>query len=241
MLRRLEKGLNNAKLKSHQPQPTPGTQALDQVSANDPTFTSGEHFSAQQRPHGTFEHDTDYPGALTADPTTTQDEDDDDPERNKDGLFPAKMIHKERDRNSFFRTILNPDDQDLPASSVKNAYSPSPLLYLRSLKDPVANGLIDENQAKVFFDALFIRLNPFINLFDPELHTVEYVRGKCPFLFTTLIMAGCKFFRPELFKECRKVANEYALLAFAEGWKSVEVVQAFACLTYWKEPEDDVR
>lgn len=27
--------------------------------------------------------------------------------------------------------------------------------------------------------------------------------------------------------------------AFADGWKSVEVVQAFMCLTYWKEPEEE--
>ncbi|KAI0315537.1 hypothetical protein OF83DRAFT_1173718, partial [Amylostereum chailletii] len=34
------------------------------------------------------------------------------------------------------------------------------------------------------------------------------------------------------------IANEFAVRAFVEGWKSVEVVQAFACLCYWKEPED---
>jgi hypothetical protein len=92
----------------------------------------------------------------------------------------------------------------------------------------------------MLFDAIFLRLNPFINLFDPTLHTPTYVRSKCPFLFTTLIMAGCKFFKAEKFKRCQKLANEFAIRAFAEGWKRIEVVQAFACLTYWKEPDDTV-
>jgi NDP-sugar pyrophosphorylase family protein len=109
------------------------------------------------------------------------------------------------------------------------------------LNDPITAGIIDEDEAKVLFDLIYLRLNPFINLFDPTLHSVPYVRSKCPFLFTTLIMAGCKFFKPEVFKQCQKLANEFAIRAFAEAWKRVEVVQAFACLTYWKDPDDNVR
>lgn len=89
--------------------------------------------------------------------------------------------------------------------------------------------------------SVFLRLNPFINLFDPVLHTVPYVRSRCPFLFTCLIMAGCKFWKPELFKQTQRIANEFVIKAFADQWKRVEVVQAFACMTYWKEPEDTVR
>lgn len=92
----------------------------------------------------------------------------------------------------------------------------------------------------MLFDAIFLRLNPFINLFDPQLHSVNYVRSKCPFLFTALITAGCKFFEPTLYKECVHLAHELAVRAFAEGWKRVEVVQAFACLTYWREQDDNV-
>ncbi|KAG5220742.1 zinc cluster transcription factor [Salix suchowensis] len=51
-------------------------------------------------------------------------------------------------------------------------------------------------------------------------------------------MAGCKFFKPQLFDKCKRLANEFAVRAFAEQWKRVEVVQAFACLTYWKDPDD---
>ena len=53
-------------------------------------------------------------------------------------------------------------------------------------------------------------------------------------------MAGCKFWKPELFKQTQRIANEFVVKAFADQWKRVEVVQAFACMTYWKEPEDTV-
>ena len=85
------------------------------------------------------------------------------------------------------------------------------------------------------WDFIFLRLNPFVNLFDPVLHTLDYVRGRCPFLFTTLIMAACKFFNSDQYQPCLKLANEFAAKAFIEGWKRVEVVQAFACLTYWRD------
>jgi hypothetical protein len=88
---------------------------------------------------------------------------------------------------------------------------------------------------------VFMRLNGFINLFDPRLHTVPYVRSRSPFLFSCLIMAGCKFWKAELYRQCQQIAHSFAYKAFAEGWQSVEVVQAFACLTYWKEPDDTVR
>ena len=53
-------------------------------------------------------------------------------------------------------------------------------------------------------------------------------------------MAGCKFWKAELYRQCQQIAHSFAYKAFAEGWQSVEVVQAFACLTYWKEPDDTV-
>lgn len=87
----------------------------------------------------------------------------------------------------------------------------------------------------------FLRLNPFICLFDPVLHTVEYVRSTSPFLFTCLIMAGCKFWKPHLYPACQQLAHENCVKCFQHGVKNVGVVQAFACMTYWKEPDDNVR
>lgn len=106
------------------------------------------------------------------------------------------------------------------------------------MKDPIDAGLIDEKTVADLWDMFFIRLNPFINLFDPALHTVAYVRSHCPFLFTALVMACCKFFKPQLYVKVLRLAHEFAVRAFAENWSRVEVVQAFACMIYWKEPDD---
>nr|GAT58033.1 predicted protein [Mycena chlorophos] len=197
MLRRLEKGLNSAKLKSHVSDPAPS-----------PTDDIPEQAAREI-------------------------DDDQDPDPDSRTLFPAKLI-KENQRNSFFRTILNPADGPAsgPSRSLNSPPNGAPL-------DAISAGIVDEDLATILFDLLFLRLNPFINLFDVTLHTAKRVRARCPLLFTTLIAAATKFFRPELYKSCQKLAHELAVRAFAEAWKRVEVVQAFACLTYWKDPDDN--
>ncbi|KAH7906062.1 fungal-specific transcription factor domain-containing protein [Hygrophoropsis aurantiaca] len=229
MLRRLEKGLNNAKQK-----------ASDYPAGPRSVPTESSHFPDIMRSGDAYGSSDGYEPSVTSGSRTMDVDDDEDTER-CDEKFPAKLIGKE---NSFFSKILNPEPKSpaLPPSSRGNSY---PLHQLRpaplpsGLHDPITAGLISESKAKVLFDAIFLRLNPFINLFDPALHSVAYVRSKCPLLFTTLIMAGCKFFEPSLYKDCLKLAHELAVRAFAEGWKRVEVVQAFACLTYWREQDDN--
>ncbi|KAJ3990080.1 protein priB [Lentinula detonsa] len=260
MLRRLEKGLNNAKSKAlsiDAKHPSSYQDSHPSLGGSDNRYTNGVRSHPYSPPNGRFVSNhlpplnlpsySDAASEYTASSTSSRtmdvndDEDDSASDRTEDNIFPANFIQRERRRNSFFRLILNPEDT--PASrpsSVRGSesYSPPPA-GPAGLSDPVSAGTVDEELAKVLFDLIFLRLNPFINLFDPSLHTVSYVRNKSPFLFTVLIMAGCKFFRPKLFKQCQKLADEYAVQAFREGSKSVEIVQAFACLTYWKDHDDN--
>jgi hypothetical protein len=238
MLRRLEKGLNTAKLKSqtNEVSTDPSTsrspynghlRAFDQSAPVEP-----EPYPKHTRNYSISSNGSNHP----VDP----DDDDGDPARSAgDGMFPAKLIRSETRSNSFFRTILNPEDSSPSSTYRSSSYSTTPVnptSHHHSLVDPIDSGLITEDEAKTLFDAIFLRLNPFANLFDPALHNVHYVRSRCPFLFTTMLMAACKFFKPELYQTCLKLANDFAVKAFAENWKRVEVVQAFACLTYWREP-----
>jgi len=244
MLRRLEKGLNNAKLKS---------QTLETPPSTSPTDWRMRRGESHTRSPGRYSNDLprlNLPTSFDGDDRTDSklrsatDDEENDSEGKQDGMFPADLIRRENQRHSFFKTILNPSHEN-PATSLRSDRSnsttsshttTSPTIH--TVKDPVSAGILDESNAKVLFDLVFLRLNPFVNLFDPALHTPDYVRSKSPFLFTVLIMAGCKFFKPESFKPCQRLAHEFGVRAFAENWKSVEVVQAFACLTYWKEPED---
>ena len=249
MLRRLEKGLNTAKLKSQTnessnlPYP-PDTRSADRFPNNElpplnipPTYPSSPVGSSSR---------------------VGRQDDDYDTEKTEESMYPAKLIQKERN-STFFKTILNPepceptlsrpasershtaDDTRARSPHVPRLTSPpvSALASLHSLQDPIAAGIMDERKAEILFDLFFLRLNPFINLFDPALHTVHYVRSRCPFLFTTILMACCKFFAEESYKHVQQLASEFAVKAFAEGWKRVEVCQAFACLTYWEKPEEN--
>jgi hypothetical protein len=259
MLRRLEKGLNNAKLKSQpadtslqspypvsDPRSSQESQYHGLVRSSDQYSSSNSHFGSNELPPlnlPTYHAGESYPAPAHVPRPMEMDDDDDDADRNEEGMFPAKLIRKENQRHSFFRTILNPERETPSSSSRGDSYpppQPRASAASNSLNDPISAGILDEDQVKVLFDLIFLRLNPFVNMFDPALHSVAYVRSRCPFLFTTLVMAGCKFFQPELYKQCRKLANEFAVRAFAEGWKRVEVVQAFTCLTHWKEPDENV-
>ena len=259
MLRRLEKGLNTAKMKSHSAEVSmPVSYSSERTGHQEYKYggrPSEAGYPVTSSPYTTnglppISNIAGYPNAIALDGLSNSsrslDMDDDDLDKNEQPLFPAKMISRENQRNSFFRTILNPEDgpsvQD-PLSQRGNSRTPPQIRIAPippGLNDPVTAGIITEKDAHVLFDLIFLRLNPFVNLFEPALHTVAYVRSKCPFLFTTLVMAGCKFFRHEDFRACQKLANEFAFRAFAEGWKRVEVVQAFACLTYWKDYDDKV-
>ena len=250
MLRRLEKGLTSAKLKSQAVANSSDTTPSDQSYRGSNGHST--HFPGNELPPLNISA---YQNRSYASPSVSADGDDDSDSQGRSPveLYPAKMIRKE----NFFKTILNNPEDAVPSLSsggfrgssrsppVSSPYHKHAQSHSSSKPfsapfgpDPITTGIMDENQATVLFDLVFLRLNPFINLFDPALHSVHYVRSRCPMLFTTLLMAGAKFFKPEMYRPCQKLANELAIRAFAEDWKSVEVVQAFACLVYWREPDD---
>ena len=249
MLRRLEKGLTSAKLKS---QANAAANSSDTTPSDQPYCVgdgASTHFPGNELPPLDISA---YRNRSYASPSQSADGDDDSDSQGRSPveIYPAKMIRKE----NFFKTILHNPEDAVPglSSGGFRASSRTPPSFHKHTQshsssksfpaplgpDPITTGIMDENQATVLFDLVFLRLNPFINLFDPALHSVHYVRSRCPLLFTTLLMAGAKFFKPEIYRPCQKLANDLAFRAFAEGWKSVEVVQAFACLVYWREPDD---
>lgn len=229
MLRRLEKGLNAAKAKQ-----------MNEASTS-PVYPADSRSPQGDPPFGSVLQPLDQYGSSGS---RLSDGDDDEDGDRSDEKFPAKMIRKE---NSFFRTILNPEPKSpyhttiLPQTSRSDhEHNQSrPYALPDGVQDPISAGLITEDKARILLDLIMIRLNPFINLFDTALHSLDYVRSRCPFLFTALMMAGCKFFEPELYKDCLHLAHELAVCAFSKAWKRVEVVQAFACMTYWREQEDN--
>ena len=246
MLRRLEKGLNSAKAK--QPANAPAPQASSSTSyPHDDAAATGSYAGPSN--NGT------HSGQQSDD---EMDEDEED--RQDEALYPAQVIRSSI-RTSFLDVVMNPSPSDtrVPSGSPterastlgpkaasqspsRSNASPQPKLrndlFSFTPRDPVTAGIIPEEDVATYFDAFFLRLNPFINLFDPALHSQSYVRSRSPFLFTTMLMACCKFFRPADYQAVRRLAQEWCVYTFAEGTESVETVQALACMTYWKEPSD---
>ncbi|KAI6111546.1 hypothetical protein EV401DRAFT_2109934 [Pisolithus croceorrhizus] len=213
MLRRLEKGLNAAKLKQMNETPTTPVYTIDSRSPQ-----TDSSFGSVLRPEQ-------YSSSGKCAPDGNEEEDGD----RSDDKFPAKLIGREN--NSFFKTILNPEHKSPYQTTIVpqagndiNHQQSRPSSLFDGCDDPITAGLITEEKAQIIFDLIMLRLNPFINLFDPALHSVDYVRSKCPFL---------------LYKDCLRLAHDLALCAFSKAWKRIEVVQAFACMTYWREQEDN--
>jgi hypothetical protein len=80
-----------------------------------------------------------------------------------DAIYPARVVDKESKRHSFFRTILNPDTGEssttageppkTDAERAQATLSPSrPIVLDPNVRDPIAIGLLDEQEAKVLFD-----------------------------------------------------------------------------------------
>ncbi|CAG7846637.1 SubName: Full=Uncharacterized protein {ECO:0000313/EMBL:CCA72378.1} [Serendipita indica DSM 11827] len=81
-----------------------------------------------------------------------------------DAIYPARVVDKETKRHStFFRTILNPPDSN-PGNNhgeasksdaergVQVTLPPRPIVLDPNVQDPIAVGLLDEQEAKVLFD-----------------------------------------------------------------------------------------
>ena len=190
MLRRLEKSLNNAKAK----QPSNAQSSSSTAPASQEDGAGPSNFS----PSAAQQYDEEM-----------EEEEDDRPE---EPIYPEKVIRSSR--SSFLDVVMNPvpaaadhdrphsdSSADRPHSAPKSASqspsrlqsSPQPRPYIGLFggnvpKDPVAAGILSESDVEPLFDIFFLRLNPFINLFDPSLHSPAYVRRHSPFLFTAILI-----------------------------------------------------
>src|SRR5436190_4303984 len=88
-------------------------------------------------------------------------------------------------------------------------------------------------------DSSFLKyMNPFICQFDPQLHTLHYIRSRSSFLFSALLSAAAKVFSPALYARLRDHVEGLLREVLGSGQKSTEIVQGICLLTYWKEPSD---
>lgn len=115
--------------------------------------------------------------------------------------------------------------------------------------DLQTDAMSDSKSAYVFFLKVLNPLSLPAGLKHPSSEAPERVqsvgrKGNLSDILTVwfahsfLVMAGCKFFRPEAFRQCQKLANDFTVREVTEAWKRVEIVQIFAYLTYWRDLDD---
>ncbi|GAA5869790.1 hypothetical protein JCM8547_005843 [Rhodosporidiobolus lusitaniae] len=104
--------------------------------------------------------------------------------------------------------------------------------------DPIDMHVVSEVQAVQLFEHYHSKMNGFIILLDPFLHTVDYVRANSTVLFTSVLAVSAKFLRPDLYPALLSSAKHLSGRCIIDGKVSLGLVQSLLLLVYWKEPED---
>ncbi|KAG8686322.1 hypothetical protein FRC11_009129, partial [Ceratobasidium sp. 423] len=102
----------------------------------------------------------------------------------------------------------------------------------------LTHGIIKPNEVELLFKIFFDQLNPFVAILDPHMHTPAFVFGRCPFLFTAICAISSRYYtkRPELYTIAMHFAKQSAATALIDGWKSVELVQAYILMSVYPVP-----
>ncbi|PWN48844.1 hypothetical protein IE53DRAFT_412032 [Violaceomyces palustris] len=108
-------------------------------------------------------------------------------------------------------------------------------------QDPVEVGLVELKEVEKLFDIFFARINPILDLFDPFLHSVAYVRARSAFLTTVISSMAARFSDTPRDAEIASTLDKHwqdniLPLILLGGYKSVEISQAFLILTTYHKP-----
>ncbi|KAF8498188.1 hypothetical protein F5888DRAFT_1693337 [Russula emetica] len=135
------------------------------------------------------------------------------------------------------RRSPSPVGADLFGIANKRYFQPSPYsdLNLRriviereAVPEILISGLITPQEARDLFDFLL----------DEAIHNTASVMRRCPFLFTVVCALSSRYYtrRPGLYTLAIHFAKASAASAFVDGWKCVEMCQAYLMLTAYSPP-----
>ncbi|KAH7325153.1 hypothetical protein B0J17DRAFT_682370 [Rhizoctonia solani] len=98
--------------------------------------------------------------------------------------------------------------------------------------------VVSEDEVEHLFRIFHERIDAVIAIIDPTIHTVAGVKARCPFLFTVICAIGSRYWieRPELYSVLMHHAKAAAATAITDGWKSLEVCQAYLLLSIYPQP-----
>ncbi|BGP17123.1 hypothetical protein JCM10213_001122 [Rhodosporidiobolus nylandii] len=107
--------------------------------------------------------------------------------------------------------------------------------------DPVNLGILTQSDFDRLVELYFTRLHPFFLHLNPNLHTPQFLRNVSPFLSTALAYI-CATFEPNaqhLVPPLHDHMHRLSTRVWAEGLKSLEIVQAYLLLIHYCPIADD--
>ncbi|KAG0696615.1 fungal-specific transcription factor domain-containing protein [Suillus ampliporus] len=143
-------------------------------------------------------------------------------------------------------TVKPEDDDDNVGVANKEYFLPGPASNLNIRKtlveqhtpEIVLHGLVNNADVEKLFDIYWKQINPFIGLLDPTLHTSQSIFQRCPFLFTVICAISSRYYKDksEIYPVAMHFAKHSAANALIDGWKSVELCQAYILMSIYAVP-----
>jgi len=108
-------------------------------------------------------------------------------------------------------------------------------LYIERQVQPEMLTFVSTDHVVALFNIYFDHINMHCRLLDRKFHTPSLVCSRSPFLLTTICSIASKFYtaKPELHSRLTELAKKLAFSVPAQGYKSVEIVQAYLLLSLW--------
>jgi hypothetical protein len=112
------------------------------------------------------------------------------------------------------------------------------LIEQHSAPEILVHGLVKPEDVEKLFQIFYERVNPFISLLDPVLHTPASTFARCPFLFTVICAISSRYYaeKSEIYPIAMHFAKHSAANALIDGWKSVELCQAYILMSIYAVP-----
>ncbi|KAL0571546.1 hypothetical protein V5O48_010422 [Marasmius crinis-equi] len=102
----------------------------------------------------------------------------------------------------------------------------------------LVHGLVTPGDVVCLFDIFYTRVNPFVCMLDPVIHTPSLVYARCPTLFAVICAVSSRYYaeKSEIYPTAMHFAKHSAAIALVDGWKSVELCQAYFLMSIYAVP-----
>ncbi|KAJ3537444.1 hypothetical protein NM688_g6690 [Phlebia brevispora] len=112
------------------------------------------------------------------------------------------------------------------------------IIERQAAPDILLSGLVTNEDVSKLFQIYYKWINPVIPILDENIHTPASVLGRCPFLFTVVLAVASRYYeeKPYIHTLAIHIAKTAAANAFLDGWKTVEMCQAYTLMASYMPP-----